>query len=480
MTQATSNVRRDYDELNIKIADYVCDKSINNSQVYQTAYYALLDSMACACLALSYPECTKLLGPIIPGTLVPNGSRVIGTEYVLNPVKAAFDIGTLIRWLDYNDCWYGQEWGHPSDNLGAILACSDYISRKNLAEGSKPLLMSDVLTAMIKAYEIQGILALDNSFNKIGMDHVILVKLASAAVITKLLGGDKNDVLAVLTQVWVDGQSLRLYRQAPNTGTRKSWAGGDATSRAVQLSFLTLQGEKGYSAVLSTPKWGFNDVFLKGGNLILNKEFDSFVMENILFKIAYPAEFHAQTAAEAAIKLHPHVVNKLAEIEKIEVETTFPAIGLISKEGKLHNAADRDHCLQYIVAVGLIFGELTAGHYEDNVAEDLWLEKLRGQMLVRENKEFTENYYNLDERAIANSVQVFFSDGSKTEKIIIKYPLGHVKRREEGNPLLEQKFLSSITGVFSERQCSNIEKLVADGSNFGNLSVSEFVGAFVK
>ena len=391
-----------------KIADYVLDFHIESQEAYQTAYYDLLDTLGCGLQALSFPACTRLLGPLVPGTIVPNGSRVPGTNFVLDPIQAAFNIGAMIRWLDFNDTWLAAEWGHPSDNLGGILAVADWISRNPSAYPHKSLTIRDVLTAMIKAHEIQGIIALENSFNKVGLDHVLLVKIASTAVVTAMLGGTREQVINALSNAWIDGQALRTYRHAPNTGSRKSWAAGDATSRAVRLAWMAMQGEMGYPSALTAPIWGFQDVLFKGRDLILHQEFGTYVMENILFKISFPAEFHAQTAVEAAILLHPLVKDRVKDIEKVIITSHESAIRIIDKTGPLHNPADRDHCIQYMTAVGLLFGKLTAESYEDDFAIHPEIDVLREKMIVREEKQYSRDYMDPQKRSISNAVQVFF------------------------------------------------------------------------
>lgn len=424
------------DQLLIDIAEYVGHKKINSDLAYDTARLCLLDALGCAALALQFPECTKLLGPIVPGTIVPKGVRVPGTDFILDPIKAAFDIGTLIRWLDYNDTWLAKEWGHPSDNLGGILAAADYIAQRTRDD----LTMHDIFTAMIKAYEIQGILALENAFNAIGLDHVILVKIASTAVVTHLLGGTHAQIIDAISQAFLDGQSLRTYRHAPNTASRKSWAAGDATSRAVRLAMLTLQGEVGYKSVLSAKIWGFNDVYFKGEPLKTSRSFESHVMENILFKVAYPAEFHAQTAVEAALHLYPQIKDRMNDIKQIHIETQDSAMRIINKQGALNNPADRDHCLQYMVAVALLFGELTAHSYADIFAQknQTQIDSLRNKMQVRKSKQMTLDYYDASKRAIANAVIIHFNDGTIIKEQI-DYPLGHVSRRTEALPLIYAK-----------------------------------------
>lgn len=470
-----SNIKQEPDTLLVEIADYVLDKKIESEEAYETAYHVLMDTLACSFLALRYPECAKLLGPIVPGTIVPNGARVPGTQFVLDPVHAAFNIGTIIRWLDFNDTWLAAEWGHPSDNLGGILAVADYLSRTRLALGQAPITVHELLTATIKAHEIQGVLALENSFNREGLDHVLLVKIASTAVVTVLLGGDKDDVINALSNAWVDNSSLRTYRHAPNTGSRKSWAAGDATSRAVRLAMITMKGEMGYPSVLSAPHWGFQDVLMKGKEITLSRPLDAYVMERILFKISYPAEFHAQTAVECAIQLYPEIKDRLDEIERIEILTHESAIRIIDKTGPLHNPADRDHCLQYMVAAALAFGDLTADHYEDEAAADPRIDTLREKMVVTENIEYSRDYLDPEKRSIANALQIFFKDGSQTEKVVCEYPIGHRARREEGIPKLLEKFQSSLGTRFPKRQQDEIWEMFADRSALEKMPVHEFM-----
>jgi len=476
---ADINTRPNADKELSLIAEYVVKHTIKSELAYSTARYCLMDALGCAFLALNYPKCTNLLGPIVPGTSVPHGARVPGTNFELDPILAAFNIGAMIRWLDFNDTWLAAEWGHPSDNLGAILAVADYLSRKNIADKKPALLMRDVLTAMIKAYEIQGILALENSFNRVGLDHVVLVKVASAAVVTQMLGGTLNDVINVVSNAWIDGQSLRTYRHAPNTGSRKSWAAGDATSRAVRLAWLVLKGEMGYPSALTAKTWGFYDVAFRGQAFRFPHAFDAYVMENILFKISFPAEFHAQTAVECAIILHNQIKDKFNDIEKIVLRTQESAVRIISKTGPLHNPADRDHCLQYMVAIGLIFGDLTADHYEDKVALDPRIDNLREKMIVQEDAQFTKDYLDSDKRSIANSIQIFFKDGSETEKVLIEYPIGHKRRREEGIPLLINKFKNNVKTVFSEKQTQQFSDIFLDQERLEGMEVQEFMGMFV-
>ena len=479
MSAPISNIRPDPDKVLVDIADYVLNYEINSQEAYNTARLCLMDTLGCGLEALSYPACTKLLGPIVPGTVVPNGAKVPGTQFQLDPVQAAFNIGAMIRWLDFNDTWLAAEWGHPSDNLGGILAISDWLSRNAVASGKRPLTMRDVLTAMIKAHEIQGVLALENSFNRVGLDHVVLVKVASTGVVTKLLGGTREELLNALSQAWVDGQSLRTYRHAPNTGSRKSWAAGDATSRAVRLALLTMKGEMGYPSVLTAKTWGFYDVLFKGNAFKFQRPYGSYVMEQVLFKISFPAEFHAQTAVECAMALHPKVKDKLDQIQKIVIRTHESAIRIIDKKGPLNNPADRDHCIQYMVAVPLIYGRLTAADYEDDVAHDPRVDALRDKMECVEDKQFSKDYLDPEKRSIANGIQVFFKDGSKTEEVVVEYPIGHRRRRGEGIPVLEAKFKTNLVRRFAAKQATAILALCKDQQRLEDTPVHEFVDMFV-
>lgn len=474
------NTRPAPDQVLVDIADYVCDYQIDSVEAYDTARNCLMDTLGCGLLALRFPECTKLLGPQVEGTIVPHGARVPGTQFQLDPVKAAWDIGCIIRWLDYNDTWLAAEWGHPSDNLGAILAVADYLSQRNVAAGKAPLLMRDVLTAMIKAHEIQGVIALENSFNRVGLCHVLLVRVASTAVATKMLGGNKEQIIDALSQAWLDGSSLRTYRHSPNAGPRKSWAAGDATSRAVRLADLTLRGEIGYPSVLTAPTWGFYDVSFKGNSFKFTKPYESYVMENILFKISFPAEFHAQTAAETAVQLHAQVKDRLNEIEKIVIHTHESAIRIINKVGPLNNPADRDHCLQYMVAVPLAFGNLVAEHYEDNFhTTNPIIDELREKMEIHENPRYTKEYLEPEKRSIANSLQVYFRDGNCSEKVEIDYPVGHRRRREEGIPLLEEKFRANLATRFPAGRCARLFALCKDQQRLERMAVHEFMDLLV-
>ena len=470
-----SNVRPDPDKVLVKIADYVLNTSIESKEALTSARYCLMDTLGCGLLALTFDDCKNLLGPYVENTQVPGGVRVPGTKHVLDPVKGAWDIGAMVRWLDFNDTWLAAEWGHPSDNLGGILAAADYISQKNVQLGKKAFTIYDVLVSMIKAHEIQGILALENSFNRVGLDHVILVKIASTAVISSLFGLSKEQTINALSQAFVDGQSLRTYRHAPNAGPRKSWAAGDATSRALQLVLLTLKGQIGYPSAITAPTWGFQDVLFKGKDLSLPQEFGSYVMENVLFKVSFPAEFHAQTAVEAAVTLHSEVKSRVNDIQKIVISTHESAIRIISKEGKLHNPADRDHCIQYMTAVGLLKGNLVAEDYEDDVASDPRIDILRSKMVIEEDKRYSQEYLEADKRSIANAVQIFFEDGTSTEKIEVEYPLGHRRRREEGIPLLIEKFKSNLRTQFSQSRSEVILNLCLDESKLEATTVSDFM-----
>jgi 2-methylcitrate dehydratase len=470
-----TNVRPEPDAELAAIADYVLRGDIGGDDAFDTARYCLMDSLGCALLSLQYHACRRHLGPIVPGTIVPDGVPVPWTPYRLDPVKAAFDIGCTIRWLDYNDTWLAAEWGHPSDNLGSILAAADFQSRRLRAAGKPPYTMRDVLAAAIQAHEIQGVLALENSFNRVGLDHVILVKVASTAVATRLLGGSRQQIIDALSQAWVDGQSLRTYRHAPNAGPRKSWAAGDAASRAVRLALITLAGEPGLASPLSARTWGFCDVLFRGQKLRWPRSFGSYVMENVLFKIAFPAEFHAQTAAECALQLHPQIKDRLNDVARVVLTTQESAVRIISKTGPLYNPADRDHSLQYIVAVALIHGELTADHYEDGIAADPRIDALRATMEVVEDARYSLEYLEADKRSIANAVQVFFKDGSATEKMAVEYPVGHRRRRAEGIPLLVAKFRANLATKFERGSGDHIVDLLLDRSRLEATPVPEFM-----
>ncbi len=467
-----------FDPVLAAIADYVQEAVIESREAYAMARLCLMDSLGCALSALDDADCMKLLQPTVPGTLVPSGARVPGTGWALDPVEAAFHLGCLIRWLDFNDTWLAAEWGHPSDNLGGLLAVTDFISRQNRANNAPPLTVSDLLTALIKAYEIQGILALDNSFNRVGLDHVLLVRIATAAVATHLLGGAKAHILSALSNAWVDGGSLRVYRHAPNAGMRKSWAAGDATSRGVRLAYLARRGEPGYPTALSATGWGFQEVFYKGKPIALSHPLGSYVIENILFKV-FPAEYHAQTAIEGALQLYPQVKDRSDHIAAVTITTQAPARRIIDKTGPLRNPADRDHCLQYMVAIALIFGELTVAHYQDAVAVDPRIDALRQKMRVVEDPRFTEDYRAPDKRSVANALQIQFQDGSTTDKVVVEYPLGHPRRRAEALPSLLDKCRIHLASRFSQEKGEGLLHLYHDPERFDAMSVPEWVDQWI-
>jgi len=478
----TNAARPAPDALLQQIADYtLAVDRITSDEALDTARLCLMDTLGCGLLALSYPACVKLLGPVVPGATMPGqGARVPGTSYELDPIQAAFNIGAMIRWLDYNDTWLAAEWGHPSDNLGGILAVADYLSRRAVAESQSPLTMRDVLMAMIQAHEIQGVLALENGFNRVGLDHVLLVRIASTAVVTRLLGGTRDEIINALSNAFIDGGALRTYRHAPNTGSRKSWAAGDATSRAVRHAFFALKGEMGYPSALTAKTWGFQDVLFRGKPLrVPDQGFGSYVMENVLFKISFPAEFHAQTAVEAAITLHPQVANRIDEISRIVIETQESGKRIIDKTGPLDNPADRDHCIQYMTAVPLLKGTLTADDYEDSVAADPCIDALRSKMEVVENQDFTRDYLDPSKRSIGNAIQVFFRDGSATERVVVEYPVGHRRRRKEGVPLLLAKFEKNLRGRIPSRQSDAILALCHNPSALEKTAVHQFMQSFV-
>ena len=472
------NIRPGYDSVISEIANYVTNFEIESDLALDTARNCLIDTIGCGLLALKFPACTKMLGPVVEGTSVPFGVRVPGTNFKLDPIKGAFDIGCAIRWLDYNDTWLAAEWGHPSDNLGAILSITDFISQQKISKGEDPLTMRTVLEAMIMTHEIQGVLALKNSFNKVGLDHVVLVKVASTALVTKLMGGTKDQIMDAVSQAWVDGQSLRTYRHAPNAGSRKSWAAGDATSRAIRLAMITLSGEMGYPGALSAPVWGFEDVLFDGKQISLPQKFGTYVMENVLFKISFPAEFHAQTAVEAAVTLHPEIIERLDDVKTVNITTHDSAIRIISKEGELNNPADRDHCLQYMVAIGLLKGNLIAEDYEDDIASDPRIDTLRKKMVINEDKRYSDEYHEADKRSIANKIQIHFNDGSSTEEIEVEYPIGHKRRREEGIPVLEQKFKNNLEITYDSNKCEEIYQLCIDQEKLESTSVTDFQELF--
>jgi len=482
MSSHLPNTRPEWDQELTAIVDYVRNYQIDSDLAYTTARHILIDTLGCGLEALDYPAACKLIGPIIPGTIVPNGAKVPGTQFQLDPVQAAFNIGALIRWLDFNDTWLAAEWGHPSDNLGGILASADWLSRRAIAAGKQPLAMRDVLTGIIKAHEIQGVIALENSFNKVGLDHVVLVKVASTAVVCTLLGLSREETLAAVSLAWVDGQSLRTYRHAPNTGSRKSWAAGDATSRAVRLALIAKTGEMGYPSVLSAKTWGFYDVSFKGQPFKFQRPFGSYVAENVLFKISFPAEFHSQTAVEAAVTLHgklKQLGKTTDDIKRITIRTHEACVRIIDKHGPLNNPADRDHCIQYMVAVPLIFGNLTAADYEDNVAADPRIDALRAKIHCVEDAQFTRDYHDPDKRSIANALTVEFNDGSALDEVVVEYPIGHRRRRADGIPLLEAKFRTNLARRFPAKQQQAILDISLDQTALEAMPVHEYVDLFV-
>ncbi|MFT7222020.1 MAG: 2-methylcitrate dehydratase [Candidatus Azotimanducaceae bacterium] len=482
MSTHISNTRTEFDQEIIDIVDYVRNYQIDSVLALDTARNCLIDTLGCGLEALEYPACRKLMGPIVPGTIVPNGAKVPGTQFQLDPVQAAFNIGAMVRWLDFNDTWLAAEWGHPSDNLGAILAVADWLSRSAVAAGKQPLRMKDVLIGMVKAHEIQGCIALENSFNKVGLDHVVLVKVASTAVVAEMLGLSRDEMLNAVSLAWVDGQALRTYRHSPNTGSRKSWAAGDATARAVRLALMAKTGEMGYPSVLSAKTWGFYDVSFKGQAFKFQRPYASYVMENVLFKISFPAEFHSQTAVEAAITLHGQLRKSgrsVADIKKISIRTHEACIRIIDKKGPLDNPADRDHCIQYMVAVPLIFGRLTAADYEDTVASDERIDVLRQKIHCVEDVRFTQDYHDPEKRSIANALTLEFNDGSVFEELVVEYPVGHARRRTEGIPLLESKFKINLARQFPFKQQSAILAISLDQGQLEKIPVHEYVDLYV-
>jgi 2-methylcitrate dehydratase len=480
MSATTPNAARPApDQVLVDIADYVANYTIASEEAYRTAHYDLLDTLGCGFEALSYPACTKLLGPIVPGTVVPNGAKVPGTPYQLDPVQAAFNLGATIRWLDFNDTWLAAEWGHPSDNLGGILMTADWLSRNAIAQGRSPLCVADVLTAMIKAHEIQGVIALQNGFNRVGLDHVVLVKVATTAVVAQMLGLSRDEIINAVSLAFVDGQSLRTYRHAPNTGSRKSWAAGDATSRGVRLALIAKTGEMGYPSVLTAKTWGFYDVLFKGQPFRFDRPYGSYGMENVLFKISFPAEFHAQTAVECAMQLHPLVRDRLKDVRRVTIRTHESAIRIIDKTGPLANPADRDHCIQYMVAVPMIFGHLTAADYEDAVAADPRIDALRDKMVCVEDAQFSRDYLDPNKRSIANAITVEFNDGTRTPEVVVEYPIGHRRRREEGIPLLLEKFRVNLARRFAAKQQQAILDVALDRKRLAAMAVNEFVDLLV-
>lgn len=482
MTLTSANLRPPFDQEMVDIVDYVLDYPIDSTLAWETAHYCLLDTLGCGLEALEYPACKKLLGPVVPGTVVPNGARVPGTQFQLDPVQAAFNIGAMIRWLDFNDTWLAAEWGHPSDNLGGILAVADWLSRTALARGKAPLTMKQVLAGMIKAHEIQGCIALENAFNRVGLDHVLLVKVASVAVVAQLLGLNREEILNAVSLAWVDGQALRTYRHAPNTGTRKSWAAGDATARAVRLALMARSGEMGYPSALSAKTWGFYDASFNGEKFRFQRPYGTYVMENVLFKISFPAEFHAQTAVEAAMTLHQNMQaagKTAADIASVTIRTHEACIRIIDKQGPLHNPADRDHCIQYMVAIPLLFGRLTAADYEDNVARDPRIDALREKIRCYEDPAFTRDYHDPQRRAIASGLTLVFTDGSRMDEQVVEYPIGHARRRAEGIPRLIDKFRTNLARQFPARQQQRILEVSLDRQRLEQMPVNDYLDLYI-
>jgi 2-methylcitrate dehydratase len=474
MSSHVSQGNQPYDQAIIDIVDYALNYEIKSPVAYETAWNCFMDTLGCGLEALEYEACTKLLGPVVPGLTVANGVKVPGTKHVLDPVQGAFNIGAMIRWLDFNDTWLAAEWGHPSDNLGAILATADWLSRTT----DKKFTVKDVLTAMIKAHEIQGCIALENSFNKVGLDHVILVKVASTAVVAQMMGLTRDQALAAVSLAWVDGQSLRTYRHFPNAGSRKSWAAGDATSRAVRLALIAKTGEMGYPSALTAKTWGFYDVSFKGQPFKFQRAYGSYVMENVLFKISFPAEFHSQTGVEAAMTIYHQMqaAGKTSdEIAKVTIRTHEACIRIIDKKGPLNNPADRDHCIQYMVAVPFIFGRLTARDYEEDIAADPRIDALRKKIVCVEDAGYTADYHNPEKRSIANAITVEFTDGTVFEEVAVEYPIGHARRRVEGIPLLIEKYKTNLARIYDADQQKKIIDLCLDYDKLSATPVNEFM-----
>ena len=483
MSSAIVKVNQEYDPEITAIVDYVMDYEVTSEVAYETAWSCFLDTLGCGLEALEYRECRKLLGPVVPGITVENGVRVPGTNYVLDPVQGAFTIGAMIRWLDFNDTWLAAEWGHPSDNLGGILAIADYLSRLAVSTGGTALSVRDVLTAMIKAHEIQGCIALENSFNKVGIDHVVLVKVASTAVVAQMLGLTRDQTLAAVSLAWVDGQSLRTYRHYPNAGSRKSWAAGDATSRAVRMALIAKTGEMGYPTALSAKTWGFYDSSFRGKSFTFQRPYGSYVMENVLFKISFPAEFHSQTGVEAAMTIHQQMtaLGKTSDdIKSVSIRTHEACIRIIDKQGPLNNPADRDHCIQYMVALPLIFGRLTARDYEDDVASDPRIDALREKITCVEDTSFTADYHDPSKRSIANALTVEFTDGTSLDEVVVEYPVGHARRRVEGIPLLHAKFATNVARIFDKKQQDQILKASLNRVELEKLTVHEYMDLYIN
>jgi len=474
MSSHVAQGNQPYDQVIIDIVDYALNYEIKSPVAYETAWNSFMDTLGCGLESLEYEACTKLLGPVVPGLTVENGVKVPGTKHVLDPVQGAFNIGAMIRWLDFNDTWLAAEWGHPSDNLGAILATADWLSRTT----DKKFTIKDVLTAMIKAHEIQGCIALENSFNKVGLDHVILVKVASTAVVSQMMGLTRDQALAAVSLAWIDGHSLRTYRHFPNAGSRKSWAAGDATSRAVRLALIAKTGEMGYPSALTAKTWGFYDVSFKGQSFKFQRAYGSYVMENVLFKISFPAEFHSQTGVEAAMTLYKQmqVAGKTSDdIKKVTIRTHEACIRIIDKKGPLNNFADRDHCIQYMVAVPFIFGRLTARDYEDGIAADPRIDALREKIVCVEDPGYTVDYHDPEKRSIANAITVEFNDGTVFDEVAVEYPVGHARRRVEGIPLLIEKYKTNLARIYDADQQKKILDLCLDYDKLSATPVNEFM-----
>ena len=470
-----SNLRPEPDKVLADIADYADRYRVGSKLARETARLCLIDSLSCAFEALGYPACTKLLGPVVAGTIVPHGARVPGTTYVLDPVAATFNLGALVRWLDFNDAFYGETVIHPSDTISAVLMTADHLSRARVACGKAPLAMRDVLESTVKAYEIMGELALENGFGAVGLDHTILVKIAVTAVVTKLLGGTREEIVNAVSNAWIDGHALATFRRRPNTGSRKSWAAGDAASRGVWLALQAVKGEMGYPSALTARTWGFYDALFDGRRFRFQRPYTSYVIENVLFKIPYPTAFHGQSGVEAAIKLHPLVKDRLDDIRRVEVRCHNSTMVILDKTGPLHNPADRDHCMQYMMAVGMIYGTMTAEHYEDHVAADPRIDALRAKMKLAESRQYEREYHDPARRTNANSIQVFFKDGTKTPLSEVLYPLGHRRRRNEAIPVLMGKFEASVVRVFAPKRRDAILAACRDPQRLEAQPVNEFI-----
>jgi len=477
---AHDNQRSEPDTAIVEMVDYVDGYKVDTKRAFEAAYHCLVDSLGCAFMAFAYPECTKLLGPIVPGTVVPNGARVPGTPYVMDPVQAAFNMGTLVRWLEFNDATWGETVSHPSDTLVTLLVVADWVSRNRVAQRKPPVLMRDVLELGIKAYELQGQLGILNPFRRVGLDHTIVVKIASTATVAKLLGCTRDEIFNALSNAWIDGHALATFRSEFNTGSRKSWAGGDAAARGVWLALLALKGEMGYPSALTAKTWGFYDVLLKGKALQLQQPYGTYIVENILFKVPSPTAFHAQTAVEAGIRLHPDVKDRLDEITKVEIWSHASSLMILDKTGPLHNPADRDHCLQYTVAVPLIFGHLTPEDYEDGFAADPRIDALRSKMVVVEDPSYTRGYTDPAIRSNAHAVRVHFRDGTSTRRVEVVFSCGHPSRRDVGIPFVFEKFNKGLAEVFAEKQRKAIQQAFADVETLLATPVNEIMDLMLR